>query len=344
METPTAVLWLQPEHTDIARALIVADIVSVIAAGSPDATNTATVASSLDVPPATDLRDTLNTHNPAVLLMLAADDFGSDPSGSDTSLLSTACKSGTKILSIEPLPASAVEYSSSGWKKLRDACPDTPMPLQVGRFQNGGAWKQSAEARQLFGELGAVAIEVSGPRIAGTAGARLADAIDIATAMLGEPESVTAAAIAPASPAGIRPLPGDSLRNIQGEITAHLRFAEGRSANIVVSDHAQQPMRRLSAFGPNGKLTLVEDATTSSMHWLQNENTPADESRFQRNPTSIAAATFIVEDLARLIKTSQPKLPITDPYLVLTIAQACLLSMRTGQSESPATVRRMLGV
>ena len=54
--------------------------------------------------------------------------------------------------------------------------------------------------------------------------------------LLGEPETIDAAYIAPGHGKGVHALPGESLRGLEGDLTANLRFADGRAAGLAVSN------------------------------------------------------------------------------------------------------------
>jgi hypothetical protein len=139
-------------------------------------------------------------------------------------------------------------------------------------------------------------------------------------------------------------LPGESLRDAHGDITANCRFADGRAAAIMASDQSGRWSRNLTMLGEGGRLRVFDDG----FEWVNAAGERVDAARQTKRrgetpeiPRSVEAAA---DAITRLLDPAIPEEGPIDHAGVLAMCQAVLLSTRTGSAESPATIRRMMEV
>lgn len=249
---------------------------------------------------------------------------------------------------------------------------DESEPRVRGRaIDSGGGWarvlpllrhcRAMREAVDLFEHLGPVRTAVfegwSGPG-QGTLGARLFDAMDTLVWLLGAPEQVDAAYVWPARARPIHATTGETLRGLEGDLTANLRFADGRAAAVAVSDRAGRWSRSVTLIGEGGRLRVTDDGAggsggagmgTGGFVWLSADGQTVDASRLARRKRGQeerpdeAFVDAASEQVARLLDQRVPAPAPTDYAAVLAAAGAALLSARTGEAESPRTILRMAG-
>jgi hypothetical protein len=313
----------------------------------------------------------------------------------DVDLIESARKRGVCVTSLEPLPGSLIQlmeisgetsappgYSSSagviasagseprgatgrgggGRGGLADA---DRLPLWVVQSPLS-RWSASVRAaRDVAEQLGPVrsmSIETIGPAWAGSLGARVFDAMDLAMLFLGEPESIDAAFDAP-SEGGLRPTSGDTLRDLRGDLTANLRFGGGRSAAVYASSEAGLPRVRATLIAFKGRVTVG----SGGFEWINADGTVVESpgagavggvgaggvaAGGRDGPAGIDAlaqfASPIADQLLRLDSAGAEHdmrcgASAGNAATTLAMAQAALLSCRTGEAESPATMLKMAG-
>lgn len=249
---------------------------------------------------------------------------------------------------------------------------------------------EAAEVLDAFGPVRTVAFEAWSGRGEGSLGARLLDAMDVIAWLLGEPETIDASYIWPGK--GVRDpgaiiagdgssgggvagavgsggvvtagvggalhkLPGESLRDLHGDLTCNCRFADGRGAAVVLSDCAGRWNRSIALLGPGGRIRIYDDG----FEWVAPDGRRIDASRGlgglplppgadERTAATAGgalpgrSAAVFADALHRYFtgREATPA-PIDEPR-VLAMAGAALLSARTGEAESPATITRMAAI
>lgn len=230
-----AAVWAQPNQVELVRQIASGASLEIACAGSPSKGQSGAVASALGVEPLADLRSALAERLADIVLIAASGDFGADPDRPDADLLATAAGRGCVVVSLEPLPPSSILLSRGDW--LGSGHSPGPRPVDLYRWcpasRHSHGWRQAPDAIETFGRVRAMNVESLGSAADGTLGARLIGAIEIVCTTLGTPESVDAAYVGiPAGPAAapMHALPGETLRDLHGSITANLRFADGRAA------------------------------------------------------------------------------------------------------------------
>lgn len=145
-------------------------------------------------------------------------------------------------------------------------------------------------------------------------------------------------------------LPAETLRGLHGDMTLNCRFADGRGAAVVISDQAGRWNRSLMLVGPGGRIRVYDDG----FEWVAPDGARVDASRAlgaSRASDAVGSAAggaapgrsaaVIAEALERYLGGREGTVPPLDSGRVLAMAGAALLSARTGEGESPATIARM---
>jgi hypothetical protein len=360
MPVASALIWIEPEQADFVRAACEAAGLSVALAGSPTSGKSREIAEALGAEPIDDLRATLaRAENVLVLL--------GTPEGIDVTVDSesqAACADrGVSIASLEPLPASILDVRR-GDPGLDDdegmGLSLGPEPAETPGADVGEEWaafvplarlsrpmRDAAEIIAQLGTLSMVSVQAfSGPG-QGSLGARLYDSVELVLWLLGQPDRIDAAYVAPSSARGrgVHAIPGESLRGLVGDLSANLRFGDGRAASIVASSNAGRWSRAVTLVGENGRVRIYDDG----LEWIGADGRIIDASRdaarvrgSAATDTPIAPAVRALADqLSRIADIDRAPDQPTNVTAVLATAGAALLSARTGEGESPDTILRM---
>lgn len=350
-------IWAMPNQVELVRQVAGGAALGIACAGSPAKGQSGAVASALGVETLVDLRSALAEKLADVVLIAASGDFGADADRPDAELLATAAARGCSVISLEPLPASSILLARGDWLGHGNATVARPVDMYrwcpAARHSHG--WRQAPDAIETFGRVRSMGVESLGSAADGTLGARLIGAIEVICATLGTPESVDAAYVG--IPAGngnasppVHALPGETLRDLHGTITANLRFADGRSASVMASNIAGVWRRSAVMVGEGGSLRISDDG----VEWHTPDGTLQEKSRPKvERPWGAGAHEVMAEAVSRSIDPAVGGVGGVgvgrggggvDHAMMLVIAQTVLLSARTGQTESVETIRHMSGV
>ena len=132
--------------------------------------------------------------------------------------------------------------------------------------------------------------------------------------------------------------PRDDLRAITGTMAAHARTPNGAAVTLLVSDRAGHTRRRLHALGDAGEFR-VDDVSYELVQW---DGEPIDSHDASGQPATLA--DLIADQWRRSLELGSPGLaPVPPPRRLASLAccEACLLSARTGEAESPRRVMEM---
>lgn len=335
-------VWLDRSQVDLAAAIARGARVTLAGAGSPVKGASGGVAASLGCPPFDDLRAALASAECDLVLLLTLGDFGNAPTGVDAASLLAARARAVKVASLEPVPSSALDLAGAAW-----TVEGAPGPADAVRFVGlprlARPMREAAEVLASLGPVrGAHIDSFAGPG-EGSLAARLFAGIDLLASVMGEPESVDAAHVCAAFHQGARTPPGETLAGLDGDLAVVCRYADGRAASLAASNHAGRWNFTATLLGENGRLRLYDDG----FEWVGVDGLKRDELRIRRAARGDANATghgaaAIAESVARLLDESTPETGRVQLESVLAVGQAVLLSARTGQPESPATIRRMI--
>jgi hypothetical protein len=340
----TIAAWLGPEHVPLLQQAAKAAELRVVAAGSPARGQSAGVADQLGGAPVDDLRAMLGSIEAKLILIAAPEQFGASPDPGDAAAIRAAQARGVTVATLEPIPAAALDLASGEWSEAKQG----PRPVDAIRFcplaRFSPPFRSAAEVLANFGHIRLVQVESWSTPVEGSLGARLYGAMDLILSLLGEPEAIDAAYVAPGHGKGVHALPGESLRGLHGDLTANLRFADGRAAGIAVSNQAGRWNRTATLVGAGGRLRIFDDG----FEWIGADGIKADELRQPRRkrgeePALPHSAAALADSLARLVDPAIPDPGPADHATLLAMGQAALLSVRTGQAESPTTIKHMAG-
>ena len=310
---------------------------TVIAAGTPD-TRVAgpDLAAALHAEPVSDLRRALASTD-ADLVVFAAAGAGQDYVLDDPELLRSLADRGVRLASLEPTPAAAVDlprFAKAGGDDLVRFVPST---------RRSRGFRSAAEVIQTMGAPRTLAVSQRSGVGQGSLFARLFDAMEIVFSILGEPESIDAGNAGPVSASGVHLAPGESLRDLRGDMTANLRFGGARSCSLALSDSAGRWFRGATLVAQGGSLRMDD----KSFELIAPDGRTIDRSRSRLASGSRddpGAVDAIAEQLTQLLDPRAPRLPPLAGQghaAVLAMCEAALLSARTGQPESPTTFLRL---
>lgn len=334
--------WLDTSQAALFRELASAANLVIVGAGSPARTQTGAVAVELEASPIDDLRVALTEGDADAILIGALGDFGKSDAASDAAALLAARARNVAVITLEPFPLSAIDLATRGWLESSKGV----RPADVARFvplpRHSKPFRDATELFATLGEVRSVAIESLGNPTHGTLAARLVTALDTVGRLLGEPDSIDAAYCSPIRTSSMHTLPGESLAELQGDIAANLRFPGGRAASLLASNRAGAWAFSCTVIGTGGRLRLHD----GGFEFYTPEGVKADESGGKKGakgagvPTGAVGA--IADAVARALDSHIPDTGPVDWSLTLSMAQAVLLSARTGQGESTETFRAML--
>lgn len=349
-ETPT-LAWLEPNQRPLLEAVAAQARLQLIAAGCPSGSARAAAVRIEGAEEFTDLRSVLtSTEARALLLMTGA---GAEPIAAageqsplrDAELLRVCQSRGIAVLSLEPIPASTSFFTDApapGPDSAR-ALPMVPLLTHTKVFAD------ALEAMESIGPPRTLNFSAwSGPG-QGALGARLFDAAMVVHALLGAPESIDASIVTRVSVSGVRLAPGETIRELRGDMTGNFRFAGAKAASFSLSDRGGRWFRGLTIVGDAGRMRLDErgfesftsdGASTDASSHPRRRSAPSSP----RPDTDAGAVDAIAQAIARALDPRAPKVAPIDHAAVLATCEAAILSARTGQPESPDTILRMARV
>jgi predicted dehydrogenase len=335
-------VWLEPAQCGLVRDVAAAAGVGIAIAGSPARGHSHGVASELGSEPSDDLRAILASADVDLVWIASPGPFGVGGGSGDAEAVLAAHARGVKVAASEPVPASALDLFSGLWLDAGIAM----RPADIVRFipapRGSLAMRHADDVLANFGEIRSIAVETWSSRAEGSLGARIFEGLALIASLLGEPEKIDAAYAAPTHGTGVHGLPGESLRDLSGDICACMRFADGRAASLVASDQGGRWNRTITILGPAGRLRIFDDG----LEWIGPTGQRTDEMRppHLRGDAPVShAVSAIAESLTRMLDPAAPDPAPLDHATILSMAQAILLSARTGEAESPGTIKRMVG-
>ncbi len=327
--------WLAPgqeQVLDVAARLAGLRITHLgLAGGGSDRT----IAERFGAEPVDDLRHALSAIDADAALVMSTADREEAAIFEEAAVIRAARESGLKILSMEPIPQTLI--GALGEKGAAGVFGP--------RFRRSDGFRAAAEALATFGEVTTIGFSARNGPGQGRLATRLLDAMDTILAALDLPETIDASVRGPRAASGLRLAAGVALRALAGDLTANLRFPDGRSASLILTDRGGRWFRGLTILGEQGCLRVDED----SFEWLDGAGALVDSFRREHdgasdeNPAIAGAARAIGDALAELLDPRAGPAPPLDARRALAMAEAALLSARTGQPESPATMLKMAG-
>lgn len=329
---------------------------SIAAVGSPAVGRAQELAARFEARPLDDLRAALSAAQPGLFLIASPGPLGRPGQPLDAEVLLAARERGVHVASLDPLPASLLDLAHA-LPPGTTLDPDDPLagPGTNLAWASFGPLSRAAkpfadlpELLAAFGPVRAAVIQSLAAPIEGSLGTRLLDTFDLVLSLLGEPESIDAAYCNPLLTRNLHATPGETLHDLRGDMTANLRLPGGRACSLLLSDQGARFERAMTFIGPAGRLTVTDDGAI----WLDPSGKPTEEAHAKKpkraaKPRADAAASRFIDLLADHLTALRTgghasMTPLHWPRL-LAMAQAALLSARTGEGESPATMLRMAG-
>ena len=340
---PKAACWLRPEQADLVARVLAAAGITPAFAGSPEPTHSGQVARALGCDTCDDLRSALTTLPVDLVYIASAGEFGHRDVDQDFNALQMARSRAVPIATADPIPAAAMELGGTRWMDALHNGTLAELVRFVPRTRRTRTADELHAALETFGVPRTCSLRLFGPATLAGLGGRLFDAMDIVRTLMGVPETIDACFVAPTMGRGVHQLPGESLRHLQGDMTVHLRFSDGRSATAHLSDQAPATAFDLRILGAEGIISLTPERLT----WRHPDG-EVDQTQIppvgavpDANATDPGEAALVTQ-LNNLCAGVGPSHAPIDYPAVLSMAHAALLSCRTGQGESPDTIRRLI--
>ncbi|MGP1309870.1 MAG: hypothetical protein ACTS27_06715 [Phycisphaerales bacterium] len=339
-----AVVWLERAQEPFALALLEATGLKPAALGVSDAASRgradALHAAFPDAEAITDPRLALTSTDADLALFLSP--AGARDALDDPSALAAASERGVKIATLEPTPVSTLELA-----RFEKALGSAESVRIVPALTRAPVFTHALDLLEQVGPVRTLSVSTRGARGQGSLFARLFDAMDIVLALLGEPETIDAAVCGPVVPGRVHLAPGDSLRDLRGDLTANLRYAGACAASLSLSDNAGRWFRGVTLVGHGGCLRFDD----SSYEFIDPSGKTVDSSastdrRGRKNPGAAheLAADACAQQIHAMFDPHAAPRPPRKTAAVLAMAEAALLSARTGTPESPGAMLRMAGV
>jgi hypothetical protein len=310
---------------------------------APEPTHTGQVARALGCDTCNDLRSALTTLPVDMVYIAAAGEFGHRDLDHDLNALQMARSRAVPVATSDPIPAAAMELGGTRWMDALHNGTLAELVRFVPRTRRTRTADELHAALETFGVPRTCSLRLFGPSTLAGLGARLFDAMDMVRTLMGVPEIIDACYVAPAKGRGVHQLPGESLRHLEGDLTVHLRFSDGRSATAHLSDQAPATAFDMRILGAEGILSLTPERLTWRHPDGEVDQTliPPNDAIPAANGTDPGEAALITQ-LNNLCAGVGPTHAPIDYPSVLSMAHAALLSCRTGQGESPDTIRRLI--
>ncbi|MGV6815471.1 MAG: hypothetical protein ACWA5W_10770 [Phycisphaerales bacterium] len=338
MSKARCILWTTPEQAPTLKRILERANIELVGAGCPDQARGGQVASDLGCALIDDLRVGFASTDTDLLLLGDPGLFADQPTDSDLDMIKAAHAQGMTITTLEPIPAmvngmggsSFAEAMSTG--SLNELTHVLPMTRHTPLIDELGT------ALETFGPTRSFSLTLGAPHTLGSLGTRVFDAMDLIRSLIGVPNMIDAGYIAPHTGRGLHPLPGQSLRNLHGEFSINLRFADGRCGSMLLSDQVGSSIFQLTLLGSEGHIL----ANTQGFRWFNPAGVEIDchsiASEDSLDPTERA---FVDQLIERCSGVGPHRAPI-DYAGVLSMTHSTLLSSRTGQGESPHAVEHLM--
>lgn len=329
---PRALVWCDPGQGDLLALTLRRARVETALVASPRGGAAREIASGLGAEPADDLRQAVLAEGIGLIVLASV----ASPDAAELLPAEAPGELAPVVVSFSPWPDSLIALRGDRGTR---AWPVRFAPV----MRRSPGWKATSEVLDAFAPASILGLSFRAAQRHATLAARLCDAMDIALLTLGEPETIDASVRGPRSRAGLHLAPGDSLPDLRGALSAHLRYADGRSAAVTIADNAGHWFRGVTLLGENGCLR-IDDA---GFEWIDPEGRVVDSAR--RAETDAAAkgddalAAILAAEIRGAIESPHEAPALGDVKTTLAMAEAATLSARTGQPESPATIMRMTG-
>lgn len=321
-------IWCEPLYAPLAGAVLdlMGGSVRIAGVGGESSQAVDELARRYETQATDDARRLLLDHDSGSVLLLTREP------PVERELLMSVCEQ-SLVLALEPLAASVREASALG---LADHAAErkriaAERVISIPQFTESPGYLRTADAAEALGQVRGVAVESIGREGRGSLFARLYDAWVAVLSLVDTPLSIDA------SLAGTLD-PRDDLRSLAGTLCAHARTAGGVTVGAIVSDRGGREGRRIQTLGDDRQLTVDDTAYELTAGDGQTIDAHAGDAKHSTLADLIAA-----QWLRTLERGQAGPAPVPPPRRVASLAccEACLLSARTGQAESPRRVLEM---
>lgn len=338
------VVWMEPGQAGLVGDVAARAGLAVIGVGMPRGASRAEVGEIVGLNEAVGFDDI--RHATATIeadLVVLASLASSGDGGPDAELVQQCRERGMVVATLSPVPWSTAEQAGL----IKSAGVAGPARAEFVPL----LWRvrSMANTREALGHFGAVrtmSVSMRCARREGALGARLYDAMHFVHAVMGVPETIDAAAVTLSGASGVHLAPADNLVELQGELTANLRFGAGRSATLSLSDRVGGWFRGGTIIGEHGCIRFDERGF-EHVDWngvVVDESPPKPKPGTRKKAVEAPSAGLMISDqIARMMDVRAAVLEPFDEINVLAMCEAAVLSARTGQGESPETILRMAG-
>jgi predicted dehydrogenase len=348
MAARRAIAWLGLRQAPFVRAVARRAGLELVGVGLGEAGDGAALAQGMGCPLVDDLRGALLSSDVEVVWIARAGDFGEPrQSAADARALAGAGARGVRVVASEPLPTRVQDLSLDAWRDDAPAWVGLPLGL--------GCVRDLASGVESLGGVRSAMVRVETTASHASLATALVGAMELIDEVLGEPETVHGAYASAARAAGVHAMPGERVSGVHGEVFATLRFGSGRGAGLWCSDAAPGPSFSLAVLGGAGRATARADERGEDLTLCRDgEALPAQESAAAPRARARVAGSAVpgsgatlfsgdddwlarhtAREIVRVLGGTPSHRAPHRAARALALAQACLLSVRTGQAESP---------
>ena len=326
---PELAMWTDPSSTSIVAELLLqlTQVARPIAIGGERSAAVEALAHSVSCTYDDDLRRMMTNH-PARFLFLCSQQTP------DPAALQVALTHETTVLLLEPMAGDLSEWATLTDHASSRTLP-TLLPVYLPEFLQCPGWQHAADPLETLGELQTLSFQSLGLTGGGSLFMRLMDAWLTLTQLADLPESIHAGLSGHSGK-----LPG-SIRQVQGHMQAHARLSQGRNVLVQVSDLAGVDARQLTLLAQQAQLTVTDHAY--ALHDVAGKLLDQHTTSATSNQGRTWFDLCVLQARLRLTRSSpmMPTTPMNRTALALACCQACWLSCRTGQPESPREILHM---
>lgn len=300
---------------------------------------------SLDCPAIEEFPKAVTASGAKLVLVLsgASLDGGQACVADDAELRERVAETGALVLSLPP-----VMKPTPSERPMRAGGGAYQIPL----FVRSPMMDDLREVLATMGSVRSLVAHFRGLPEHGPVSGRFFDAMALAHALFGEPEQVDAAAVrAGGGHAGTVLARGHSaaaFEELRGDLLCTLRYTGGHAASIAASDHGGRWSRGFTIVADGGVIRATDRGFEVTDHQGKTIDS-GDASGRQANTSGAGrgvhadAVAVMASALVRLTDARLSGSEVFDAEAVLASCRAAALSARTGQGESPATMRHMQG-
>ncbi len=326
--SPEVTLWTDAGHAPLVDELmrLMGSSLKPIGVGGPPVAEVSQLAKELGSESHDDLRK-MCIDQPAAYLLLATHE-GVMPED-----LHALADQGTVVLTLEPIASDLQGLSASDALGAKGAEASGRI-IQTPVFSQCPGFLSAADPNELLGDRRLVVFTSRGRAGHGSLFARLFDAWQTVLSYTLLPEMVDASLVGPLNEAP------DTLVELNGSLAVHARMPGSQAALLEVTDSAPVTARSLNVQGDGATLTIND--TGYRLHNPEGE--VLDQTDGEGVPSGFT--DMLAHQWRRLIDSPSLARPQAHTQLrtdAMACCLACLLSIRTGQPESPGKLLQMGG-